>query len=172
MDEDQRANLRRAGIFAICVVAGFAITLTLTVVASLAIGQKLIVIGSGSEEPYLKKGDVVIERQVHPTEADVGDLITFSEPGTGRTLTHRVRKITRQGPVISFVTQGDSSPTLERFYAPADGEIGVPVRRIPFAGDLADLLGGPWGLVLVPLFGVGMLAGVEFSRRRRDQPGM
>ena len=168
--EEHLPTLRRAGIFAVCVLAGFAITLTLTVVASLAIGQKLIVIGSGSEEPYLHNGDVVIERQVHPTEARAGELITFSEPGTGRTLTHRVRKVRTEGASVAFVTQGDSSPTIERFSVPADGQIGIPLRRIPLAGDLADFLGGPWSLLVVPLIGVGLLAGVELSRRRRDQP--
>lgn len=158
----RRARLALAGL-----LAGFLLTLLLTLLASLLAGQKLVVVGSGSAEPVLSDGDLVVERQASPSEAKTGDLITFSEPGSGRTITHRVQRVEVLPDRVLFLTRGDSSPTFERFSLPADGEIGVPIRRIPFAGDIADLTGGPAALVLLALLGAGALAAAGLSRRAR-----
>lgn len=158
----RRARLALAGL-----VAGFLLTLLLTLLASLLAGQKLVVVGSGSAEPVLSDGDLVVERQARPSEAQAGDLITFSEPGSGRTITHRVKRVEVLPERVLFLTRGDSSPTFERFSLPAEGEIGVPIRRIPFAGDVAEKTGGPAALVLLALLGAGALAAAGLSRRAR-----
>jgi signal peptidase I len=154
---------RQVGIFAAAAAAGVLATLLLTVLASLLIGQKLVVIGSSTMEPGLSDGDLLIERQVPPDEAERGDIVTFSEPITGRTLTRRVEEVAPAGDRVRFLTRADNADTFERFSLPADGQIGVPTRKVPLIGKLA----GPVGLVLLPILGLLALAAVELSRRER-----
>lgn len=159
-------RLRRLALLVAWVPVGILATLVLTIAASLLIGQKLVVIGSDSQEPSLSDGDVAIERQVHPDEVKVGQIITFSEPGTGHELSHRVKAVRILEGRTALLTKGDSSPTYERFTLPDEGEVGVVIRRIPFAGRIADLLGGPLALILLPLAILAVAGGIELSRRR------
>jgi signal peptidase I len=153
---------RRVAIFAAAAAVGVLATLALTLLASLIVGQKLVVIGSSTMEPALSDGDLLVERQVSPDEAEEDDIVTFSEPGTGRSLTRRVEAVQATGDTVRFVTRGDSSDTFERFSLPAGGRIGIPTRKIPLAGELA----GPLGLLLLVAAGLAALAAVELSRRR------
>ncbi|HKG35293.1 MAG TPA: signal peptidase I [Solirubrobacterales bacterium] len=149
-------------VFAAAAAAGLLATLALTILASLVVGHKLVVIGSSTMEPALSDGDLVIERQVAPGDAEVGDIVTFSEPVTGRSLTRRVEAVAETSGRVGFVTKGDSSPTFERFSLPADGQIGIPTRKVPLAGDLSGLT-GLFVLLAFVLLGV---AAVALSRRR------
>lgn len=159
---------RLVAIFLGTALGGALATVILTTLFSLTVGQKMVVIDSSSMEPALSEGDLVVEREIHPAEANVGDIITFSEPGTGRTTTHRVRALRPRGGRVAFVTQGDSSGTVERFSVPADGEIGVAVRRVPVLGTVWDSLGGPLSLLIVPLLALG---GYVVFRRLKEARG-
>lgn len=162
---------RRVVLVAAWALVGAFATLVLTVLASLLAGQKLVVIGSDSQRPSLSDGDVVIERQVHPAEVEVDQIITFSAPGTGSQLTHRVVAVHAKGDRTTLLTKGDSSPTYERFTLPATGEVGVVIRRIPLAGRISDILGGPLALIVLPLALLAVAGAFEVSRRRL-RPGM
>jgi len=160
------ALARRLALLFAWALVGVMGTIVVTIAASLAVGQKLVVIGSESQEPSLLNGDVAIERQIHPDQVEAGQIITFSEPGTGHELSHRVKLVRRQGARTALLTRGDSSATYERFTLPDEGKVGVVIRRIPLVGRLADLLGGPLALVLLPLLVLGIAGGIELSRRR------
>lgn len=156
---------RRAGILAGCIVAGMAVTLLVAVLVSLLFGQKLITIGSDSQAPALHSGDLVLEREVRPDEVEVGEIITFSDPLSGESLSHRVREIEPLENRVRFVTRGDSNDTFERFTLPDDGTVAVVTRRVPFAGHLADAIGGP--IVLVFAGVAALVAAVAYLLRRR-----
>ncbi len=156
---------RKLAIFFGAALTGLIATVILTTLFSLMAGQKMVPIDSSSMEPVLSDGDLAVERQIDPAEASVGDIITFSEPNSGQTVTHRVRAVRPSGGRVAFVTQGDSSRTVERFSVPATGQIGVPLRRIPFLGSLWSSLGGALTLLLLPLLA---LAGYLVFSRQRD----
>lgn len=159
--------LRRLGLLLAWALVGAMATLVIAIGASLMTGQKLVVIGSASEEPALHKGDVAIEREIHPSDVENGQIITFSEPGTGRQLSHRVQAVRRlPGGRVRILTKGDSSATYESFTVAADGSVGLVIRRIPFAGRIADLVGGPLALLLLPLAICAVAGGIELNRRR------
>ncbi len=159
-------GLRRFGRFAAWGLVGFLGALLLAIVFSVVAGQKLVTIDSGSQAPSLRKGDVAFERQEAADGVKVDQIITFSAPLTGNQVTHRVRAIEDRGDKVRILTKGDSSPTFERFTLPDDGEVGVVVRRIPLAGHVADLLGGPLAIALLSFVVVGLAGALRLSSRR------
>jgi signal peptidase I len=124
--------------------AGWLATLTtaLLVLAALATGG-LIVAGyqpsterSNSMAPLLHRGDVLISRAIAPTEAHVGDVITFAAPRfEGVRLTHRVRSVrTLPDGRVAFVTRGDANIGTERWTIARDGQLTRLETHIPAVG--------------------------------------
>jgi signal peptidase len=134
------------------------------VAVSLAVGQHAVVVLSGSMEPALAPGDVLIEEQITPANARIGDIVTYREPGSDRYITHRVRSVQTNGDKVVVVTKGDANNATERWQIPADGKVGVPMRRIPLLGYLITYSRTPAGIVallLVPLFTLAALELLE-----------
>ncbi len=146
------------------VVAGFAVTLLLAVVGSLLLGERPVVVLSGSMEPAFSAGDVLIERSVEPRELQIGQVVTFDEPETERSITHRVRSIEAQGPKLVITTKGDADNGVQRWAIARDGELGQPLWRIPLVGRLAMLAKTPLGLVGLVLLPLLAVAGWEIYR--------
>lgn len=141
--------------------AGFTVALLATTLASLLLGQRAVVVLSGSMEPVFSPGDVLIERGLQASEVEIGQIVTFEEPGTDRQVTHRVRRIEARKGRLVFVTKGDADNSVQRWSIAAGGTLGQPTRAIPAIGHVAMLARTPlglFGMVLLPLL---VLAGLE-----------
>lgn len=157
------------------VVAGA--LLALVIAGSLVIGDHPHTDLSGSMEPTIAPGDVVIDEGIEPWEARVGEIITFRDPqDESKLLTHRVVSTKDTGSHIWFVTQGDANNTQEHWRIGATGEIGRVVYTVPWVGHLAvfarSKLG--WGLMVgVPLLLILIeeLARIWRPRPRPDEGG-
>lgn len=151
------------------VVTGAA--LALAVAGPLALGDHPHTDLTGSMEPAISPGDVVINEEITPSEARVGDVVTFRDPADqAKELTHRVVSVRRAGSHLWFVTKGDANNTRERWRVPADGRIGRLVYTVPWVGHVAVLTRTPFGwllLVGVPLL---LLAAAELVRIWRPRP--
>lgn len=140
------------------VAIAFVGALSLTVAGSLLVGERAVVVLSGSMEPAFSPGDLLIEQSIEPSEVKIGQVVTFREPGTDRSITHRVRQVEAKGSRLVFTTKGDADNSVERWSIAANGELGQPVRRIPAIGHLAMLAKTPLGLlgiVILPLLLLG-----------------
>jgi signal peptidase len=154
------------------VVAGA--ILALLIAGPLAIGDTPHTDLSGSMEPAISPGDVVINEGIEPWEAQVGDIVTFRDPEDGaKLLTHRVVSTKDAGSHIWFVTQGDANNTREHWRVDATGEIGRLVYTVPWVGHLAVFARSKTGWLL--LVGVPLLLVLieEMVRiwRPRTRPG-
>ncbi len=114
-----------------------------------AFGASTLSVLSGSMEPALPVGSVVVVRPRPVAEIGVGDVITFvdrAEPsGEARIVTHRVVAI-EPGP--AFRTRGDANPDPDPgLVAPADVQ-GVEWYAVPWLGLARDRLVTPGGLIL------------------------
>lgn len=134
-----------------------AVLAVVAVLVLVAAGFRTLVVRSGSMSPAIRTGDVIVTKVVAPTEAAIGDIVTFRDPSRGSDLvTHRVRAVKRDGAGISFETRGDANTGVERWSVAADGKIGKVVLRIPSAGYPAGWLGVP-AVRAVLLAGGGLL---------------
>ena len=168
-----RFPLRTLRVGAVSVAIGVAIGIFGVVVAPSLFGGRSLTVMSGSMEPALGVGDVIINSRVTPAEVRVGDIVTFSDPeGTGKLITHRVRRIRIAEGTAHVVTKGDNTNAIERWDIPAGGSLGKVEFRVPLLGFLLFWLNGPLGrlaLIVVPAL---LLAGFELWRIWRPQrPG-
>jgi signal peptidase len=145
-------------------LAGFLGTLLLVVIGALLLGDRPVVVLSGSMEPVFSPGDVLIERGIEPRQVEIGQVVTFHEPGTDRMLTHRVRKIEARGAKLVFTTKGDADNGLQRWAVDPGGELGQPVGRIPAIGRVVMLAKTPLGLIGIVMVPLLLLAGLEIRR--------
>ncbi|MFD8739326.1 signal peptidase I [Streptomyces sp. NPDC059618] len=91
---------------------------------------------SGSMEPKLPTGSVVIAQREPITSLKVGDVVIFHRPDEpDRQVVHRIVTITPsgQGPVLE--TKGDANPTKDPWRVSPDGDTAWIVRHdVPYLG--------------------------------------
>jgi signal peptidase I len=147
-------QLTKGVVWAIMVAGAL---LALLIAGPLAFGDHPATDLTGSMEPTISPGDVVINEQIAPAEAKVGDIVTFRDPEEqSKMLTHRVVAVrpVKEGR-YAFVTQGDANNTQEHWRVPADGQIGRVVYTVPWVGNIAVFARTKLGMGL--LIGVPLL---------------
>jgi signal peptidase len=146
-------------------VAAFCVALLAVVALPNAIGMRSFTDRSGSMEPNIHVGDVVIDKKIHPLDARPGDVVTFSDPsGEKRLITHRVRSLKVTGDVVHVVTKGDANNTVERWTVPADGQIGKVVLRVWKIGYPLVYVHSRYGLIGLVAIPAFLLCLLELKR--------
>lgn len=153
-------------------IAAAGVLLAAAVALPLAFGARPHTVLTGSMEPAIAAGDVVIDERIAPGEAELGDVVTFRDPeDQSRLITHRVVAIRRAGSHLWFRTRGDANNTTERWRVTADGELGRVAYVVPWVGHAAVLARTPLGLFLFLLIPLLLLAAEELWRIWRPRPG-
>jgi signal peptidase I len=146
-----RRSLRLVRATALSVALGVAIGAFAVVAAPSLFGGRSLTVMSGSMEPALGVGDVVIDSRVRPADVRVGDIVTFADPqGTGKLITHRVRRLRIVDGTAHVVTKGDNTNAVERWETPASASLGRVEYRVPLLGFFVFWLhGAPASLALI-----------------------
>lgn len=163
-------------------VAIFVLSLTawlaVWVLAPMVIGWRPHVITSGSMEPHLRTGDVMLVAPVVPASIDGGEIVTYRDPlRSDRLVAHRVVRATDDG---RLVTRGDANAAPDP--VPVDpervvgaGRVVVPLVGLPFVwattGEHLKLAAsGLAGLVVVAgALGLGRSTVAPSRRRTRSR---
>jgi signal peptidase I len=162
--------VRRLAALAFGMSMGFGVAVLVAALAPLALGYRPYTVLSGSMEPAIGTGDLIVARPIAPVEARVGDVVTFPDPSRGGKLViHRVRRLSASEGKAHFVTRGDANDAGERWDVPLHDRIGRAVLRVPKLGYLAAWANSPrgrWALLVVPaiLLGVSQLVLLWRSR--------
>ena len=166
------ARLARGGLtFVLWAAIGFSLCLTAGAAGPSVFGYRSLTVISGSMEPTLGTGSVVIDEVISPLEARPGDILTFNDPHRKRLLTHRLRSMRVEGGTAYMVTQGDANDAPERWSVPLRGEVGRVAYHVPklgYARDLISRRGVRLGL-LGAVFLLGALLLVDVWRPKREQ---
>lgn len=131
-------------------------------------GWRVDTVRSGSTEPGLKAGSLVVTRPVQAEDISVGDVITFRSPMSGEITSLRVSAI-EKGP--SFRTEGITNGEAEGFVTPAQDVIGRVWFHVPFAGYVIQYLMTPICVLMLFVFGLGIVvSGIASILQLRRRP--
>jgi signal peptidase len=120
----------------------------LTVAATNLLGYDSYVIYSGSMEPTVKVGSLLLTRPANVEDLQVGDVITYRSPGNHTTLTHRIVSIRQQDGERVFKTKGDASLQPDPREVILRGQVSKMAFDIPYLGYVVDFAKSTQGVVL------------------------
>lgn len=110
-------------------------------------GMRLLVVRSGSMEPKVRTGSLVVVRQVG--YYNVNDVITFRAPQLRELVTHRVVKISQTEQGVQFTTKGDANDSADSQTIPFRAIIGTVRFSIPILGYAFSFAQSPIGLMIL-----------------------
>lgn len=130
-------------------------------------GHKLLNVLSGSMEPAIMTGDVIIIEELAPDYViREGDVITYrAADSPDMLITHRVMgAILIDDEVAAYVTKGDNNDSEDLGTVTRDRIIGVYKWRLPLLGYFASFVRQPLGTVLLVIIPGLMIIGSEFVK--------
>ncbi len=138
-----RRRVRRGRSVVDKVITAAAITILGLALAGFALGYRAMVVVSGSMEPEIRVGDVVVSAP-NTDGVEVGDIVAYATPQG--IIVHRVvSKEVKDGELV-YRTKGDANNAVDPWVVPKESIIGEVTAIIPYVGYpmylIASALGG------------------------------
>ncbi len=95
---------------------------------------KAYIVLSGSMEPEINIGDIVITTDVKQEDIKVGDIISFEKGNM--MVTHRVTEIEEENGIVTYKTKGDNNNAEDLGVITYDDIVGKYNSKIPKLGHL------------------------------------
>ena len=136
-------------IYYIFIILIVAIALLLIVsVLPITGNYKLMIVQSGSMEPAIRMGSLVIVKPCDDYE--IGDVITFGKiTKTETPTTHRIHDIKVNEGKILYITKGDANEDPDGKEVPEREVFGKVLFSIPYFGYAVDFAKKPLGFALI-----------------------
>lgn len=134
------------------------------------IGYKPFIVLSGSMEPAIMTGDLIVTKEVDPKTLKVGDIISF-RVNSNVVVSHRITEIDNTDG-LSFQTKGDANVGSDAIKVLSDDVEGIYIWRGAGLGRFAVFLQTPIGMlvfVVTPLCLFIIYDIVSRGRRRKKQ---
>ena len=142
--------------------------LALWAAAPAVIGWQPTTVMTGSMEPRLAPGDVVVSRPVSAGEVRMGKILLADDPDQPGHL--RMHRYVEDGPRGTLVTKGDANPQQDSTPLERSAVHGVAFLRVPFVGaPILWIREGEWiktGMLALGLLAVLALCTIDGSLRR------
>ncbi|MGN0489631.1 MAG: signal peptidase I [Ruminococcus sp.] len=115
-------------------------------------GYSVFRVSSGSMEPELQIGDVILMRECEPMELKIGDIVTYKGvygEMAGKAVTHRVVKEPfKNGDDYYIQTKGDASQVKD-YDVNIKNVMGKLEMKLPFLSWLYGIFVTPFGLLII-----------------------
>lgn len=156
----RRALKRAASVLGVVLLVLIVVPFVIYLFPQLVGADQSYVVLSGSMEPTISPGDVIVVGSVAPAEVQAGDVITFRRTGESRPTTHRVVEVVQRDGGPAFRTQGDANEDPDQELVSASQVVGEVPRIggyllvIPLIGRVILFAGtqtGFFALVMLPV---------------------
>ena len=120
-------------------------------------GFSILQVLTGSMEPVIPEGSMLLIQKTDPAALQPGDIISFFSPDPsldGALNTHRIQQVDRSGDRLQFITKGDANLLEDQYPVDAQRVAGKVIFISPGFGRLVRLISNPlvFGLaILLPL---------------------
>jgi len=109
-------------------------------------GIKPFVVVTGSMEPAIYGGDLVITKTVDPSKLKPNDIISFKDGNS--VITHRIKELTEKDGEPAFITQGDANNAADENPVAYSQVEGIHLFKIGRLGNLAMFMQTPAGMLI------------------------
>ncbi|HEX2744892.1 MAG TPA: signal peptidase I [Streptosporangiaceae bacterium] len=146
----------------VTVLIGLVAVLTITIAVGsktsadgqrVVFGHPVMTIISGSMNPTIPVGDIVVDAPVTAAQASdlhVGQIISFrAAPGSAEFITHRIVAVRVTDGAVSYITKGDANNTADATPRPASDVIGLYNFSIPRGGYVLVAMHTPRVIVML-----------------------
>lgn len=117
---------------------------------------KLMVVQSGSMEPAIKTGSVVVVKPLKNYQ--IGDVITFSDVYKTETpISHRITEVKITEGKYYYITKGDANKSNDPKEVSLDNVIGKVLFNVPYLGFLVQGARKPIGFALLIIIPGGII---------------
>ena len=109
---------------------------------------KIFVVLSGSMEPAIKTGSVIVAKPVN--DYKIGDIITFGKNTRTETpTTHRIVEIVDNDGRLSFTTKGDANNAADSSSVAKSRVLGKVFLDVPYMGYAVSAAKKPYGFLFI-----------------------
>ncbi|WP_435318202.1 signal peptidase I [Haloarchaeobius sp. TZWSO28] len=152
-------SLRTAiNVVAILLLLVVVIPFIIYAVPQVAGGDQSYVVLTGSMEPAINTGDVVVVTRVDPTTIEVGDVIIYERANMNVPTTHRViERTTTETGDLAFVTKGDANEDPDSGLVTTETVIGKISLTLPKVGYVIQFVNSKTGFLALVLIPFGLL---------------
>ncbi|MET0297273.1 MAG: signal peptidase I [Microbacterium sp.] len=167
-------TLRRIAMVALWALAAVGVACGLVWGATTAGLIKPLVVISGSMEPGIMTGDLLVATKASAADLGVGDVVSLPSELTDKLVTHRIVAIEADGDGFLVTMKGDNNEFEDALDYHVAGEVWMPQVQIPGAGTVISRVTTPAVAVplmigLVALLGLTWLIPAPLSRPTRAQ---
>lgn len=114
-------------------------------------GYSVYRVSSGSMEPELSVGDVILSKKNNAKTLEIGDIITYNGiegSYAGKVITHRIENIEEINGALYFTTKGDANFEVDPVISESQ-ILGEMEFKVPLIGVLYSFFITPYGLIAV-----------------------
>lgn len=128
---------------------------------------KFFIVQSGSMEPAIKTGSVVIVKP--QMEYEEGDIISFQSEGERKnSITHRIVGVETSGEEKYFITKGDANNATDTNKVAEEMIIGKVLFAVSYAGYAVAAAKEPLGFALVIVIPAGIIIFEEVMNIKKE----
>ncbi len=127
-------------------------------------GFRAFTVMSGSMEPAINTGSLVIAKRIFPSELKVNDIITFVRPSKNREyITHRVAQVSGSKQLTILKTKGDHNSSSDPWVLAGGAVVGKVELTVPYLGYLLSFGKTKAGIAFLILFPAFIIIYLEIS---------
>jgi len=153
-------------IFAVCILGA----LLLLVQTNVLTGYELRIVQSGSMEPAIATGAIVLVQT--QSEYEVNDVVTYRDAASsGIPTTHRIIEQGLQQGELVYTTKGDANEAADPQALSSEDIIGKVQFSVPYLGFVLDFARQPLGFILLIVLPGLLIAFEEVSNLWKEFRG-
>ena len=129
-------------------------------------GYQSFIVLTGSMEPEIKPGDIVVIKEVNGQNLQVGDIITYSIKNTTQTVTHRIIEVVNKDGSIYYKTKGDNNNAADSELIESQKVVGKLALKFDQLGTVFSGFATTGGIAFIVLI---VLASWSYTSKRNDR---
>lgn len=167
-------TLRRIAMIALWALAAVGVACGIVWGGTAAGVIKPLIVISGSMEPGIMTGDLLIATKASAADLGVGDVVSLPSELTSHLVTHRIVAIEAAGDGFVATMKGDNNEFEDALDYHIAGDVWKPMMQVPGAGAVISRVTSPAVAIplmigLVALLGLTWLVPAPVTRNRQPR---